>query len=135
MNSAIALALAASLALTANTSFASDWRETAGSSDGRRAFVDVSRVVQEGKFRKAWQRSEWPTEQTFETLKYRSVLQLNLYDCQARRMATRTMHIYAAPGATGKLVKAIDIQDSRLQWIDIPPESGLEGAYTVVCGL
>jgi hypothetical protein len=112
---------------------ASDWKEVPGSSDGRRALIDLARITQDGPYKKAWMVSEWPTDQSIQTLKYRSVLQLDLYDCRTAKIATRSMHIYSNPGASGKLIRTIEVEDSRLKWMEIPPETGLDAAYKIVC--
>jgi hypothetical protein len=112
---------------------ASDWKEVPGSSDGRRALIDLARITQDGPYKKAWMVSEWPTDQAIQTLKYRSVLQLDLYDCRTAKIATKSMHLYSNPDASGKLIRAIEVEDSRLKWMEIPPESGLDTGYKIVC--
>lgn len=129
-------AVCLSALLAAAQAFAADWKTVATGADNDYVlFVDQQSLERKGGDIKAWFMLDFPETQytSGEHKAFRSVAELNYFNCNDRIKAAAVQRLYAENMARGEMVYEHAVKGPALMYTEIIPESPGEIKFSFVC--
>jgi len=116
--------------------FAADWKTVATGADNDYVlFVDQQTLERKGDDIKAWFLLDFPETQytSGEHKAFRSVAELNHFNCSDRIKASAAQRLYAENMGRGAVVYEHTVKGATLMYTEIIPESPGETKFNFVC--
>ena len=111
-----------------------DWKYNNSNNMGD-AYIDYSRIKNEGKYKSLWNLFDLNSTETNSSGKqYKSMVLKKVIDCQFSRTQIVALYCYSEKMGKGEVVVSENYQIQESEWQYPPPNSISEGSINIACG-